>query len=118
METDLPKSLKEIAGLIGEAATLEIVTRWGGHTIQFSSVRHDLADLIGADGARRLSAHFRGVPVYIPTGQARRREARNVALRERFDALSKTLSARRAVALLVDEFRIGERHVWRLLKTA
>lgn len=118
METDLPKSLKETAGLIGEAATLKIVSRWGGRTLLFSSVRHDLSALIGADGAHILCAHFRGVPVYIPTYQAKLREARNAALRERFDVLSKTLSARRTVCLLVDEFRIGERHVWRLLKTA
>jgi hypothetical protein len=118
METAPPKLLEEIAGLIGDAATLKVVARWGGRTIDFSAVRHDLAGLIGTDGARLLDAHFHRVPVYIPSCQAKLREVRNAALRERFDTLSKTHSARRVVALLVGEFHITERHVWRLLKTA
>lgn len=115
--TDLPPIVQEIADLIGETNALRVVSLYGGRKLLFGAIRHDLKAHIGADATRDLVQRFRGVPVSIPLCTAHLRNARNAALRERFDTLTKTVSARRAVNTLATEFLTTERHVWRLLKT-
>ncbi len=116
--TDLPPIIQEIADLIGEVNALRVVSRYGGRRLLIVAIRHDLKAIIGADATRALVQRFQGVEVAIPLCTAHLRNARNAALRERFDNLTKTTSARRAVNTLATEFSTTERHVWRLLKTS
>lgn len=107
---------QELTILVGDGAAHRIVTRFGGRTILFRSVRKELAMLIGQDAAMVLLRHFRWVPTYIPKCSQRAIEARNDALLARFDVLAKTHSARATVALLAEEFRLSDRRVWNILK--
>ena len=118
MDKDLPPIIHEIAAIIGEVNALRIVSRYGGRILQIGPIRHDLKALVGADATRALMHHFRGVELSIPLCTTHLRNARNVALHARFDSLTKTMSARRAVTELAEEFAMTERHVWRLLKMA
>ncbi len=119
MEKDMPPIVHEIASIIGEPAALKVIAHYGGRNLNLvGQVRQDIARLIGSDSARMLIAHFRGVEVSIPLCTVHVRNMRNAALLVRFDTLSKTQSARRAVVVLAAEFHITERHVWRLLKSS
>lgn len=118
MDANLPPLIQEIAALIGETNALRIVYRYGGRKLQFGAIRHDLKAIIGVEATIAIVRHFRGVDVSIPRCLERLRNTRNAALRERFDTLSKTMSARRAVNELATEFILTERYVWRLLKVA
>lgn len=121
METALPRVIQEITDLIGESAALKIVSRCGGRMVDFSAMRNELAALIGLDETRLMVARFRSVNTYVPMCRDRLRAERNNAMRARFDALTDAAaycSARKAVALLSQEFRTSDRNVWRILKKA
>ena len=116
MDTDLPPLIQEIAALIGEVHALRIVYRYGGRRLKFGAIRHDLEAIIGAESTLAMLQRFQGGEVSIPRCVERLRNIRNVALKDRFDTLSKTMSARRAVNELAMEFVLSDRYVWRLLK--
>ncbi len=117
MKNDMPPTVREISHLVGDAAAMRVVTRYGGRQIRFhGTIRHDLAAIIGLDATRLLAGYFGVMEVYIPRCLAEVRKARNAALRERFDHLTKTTSARAAVATLAEEFYLSDRTVWKLLK--
>jgi hypothetical protein len=106
----------EITHLVGEAAALKIVSRWGGRDVCFTRERRELAMLIGADAAHALEFHFKRVTVYVPMLKAQATRARHAAMQARFCDLTSRMSARRAVVLLAEEFRTTERNVWRVMK--
>jgi len=117
MKNDMPPTVREIAHLVGDAAAMRVVTRYGGRQIRFhGKIRHDLEAIIGPDATRLLTGYFGVIEVYIPRCIAEVRQARNAALRERFDSLTKSISARAAVATLAEEFYLSDRTVWNLLK--
>jgi hypothetical protein len=116
MEKDMPTFVHELAAMIGEANALKLVTRYGGKTVRFQPARHDLKAIIGADATHNLIKHFGREEVSIPLCSAHLRNIRNATLRERFDTLTKTLSARRAVNALASDFSLTERRVWAILK--
>lgn len=116
MANPSPGIVAEITHLVGEAAALKIVSRWGGKEVCFSRERHELAMLIGADAAHALGFRFKGVTVYVPMLKDEATRAKHAAMQARFDELTSDMSARRAVAMLADEFRTTERNVWRVMK--
>lgn len=110
-----PPIVQEIAEMIGIVAALRVVTLYGGRQVRFSSLRHDLAANVGAEESRKLVFRFGQTPVYVPKCMALIREARNKAIRARFDELTRSISARRAVAMLADEFMVADRTIWMIL---
>lgn len=116
MDAELPPFVQEIAEMIGETNALRIVYRYGGLRLRFGPIRDELEDIIGAEATLAMLQRFHRVDVTIPRCSGRLRNIRNAALHERFETLSKTMSARRAVNELVVEFTLTERWVWRLLK--
>lgn len=108
--------IDEIAGLIGDSATLVFIGEYAGRTIIPSVHQHEIAGLIGADLTKILANYFRRVPIYIPMCRRTARAVRNKAIVDRFDELTKRQSARIAVLALAKEFATSERNIWRILK--
>lgn len=67
-----PESLKEIAAMIGPAATIALVREYGGRSVYFpESLRpgHHLAKKLGRQAALRLSAAFGRNRIVIPANR-------------------------------------------------
>ncbi len=119
----LPKSARTLAQVIGLPATLALVAdqNYAGQRFVPPKAGADhaaLAEVIGADAADKLAAHFRE-EIDIPKCQDAIRAVTHNALRDDFDALThgpEALTARKAVSELVRRYGYVDRHVWRLLK--
>lgn len=122
----LPRTARDLVDLIGLPATLRLVESYGGKTIDVAKGKRargvaqiqEIAEKIGAVAAKKLAGRYGGAPLPVPRCKRAVLAMRDAALQARFDELTATggHSARRAVALLVDEFAIGDSAIWRALK--
>ncbi|MDR5803422.1 Mor transcription activator family protein [Caballeronia sp. LZ001] len=120
----LPDAVKTIIGLIGLPSTVRLVEALGGTTFpvamrktRLGEVRYEmLAAIVGAQAADRLTACFGGSPLYIPNCTQALRELTHRKIRADFDALTQHTSAIQAATQLAREYRMSDRHVWRILK--
>jgi len=117
----LPDGLRDIVGLIGLPATLRLVEAYGGTTIwpaKTGDKGAHLAEVLGAEAANALTAHYRE-PIYIPMALAALRAVAHDAIRAEGDALERQgWSARAAVAHLARKYRHSDRYIWAIRKRA
>ena len=123
----LPASARELAEIIGLAATLRLVEAYAGQVLAIPNGRRQrgrqqieaLAEVVGQAAAEKLCRHLAGQRyLSVPKCQAALRAARDARLQARFDELTGAgrHSARAAVSLLVAEFGLVDSSVWRVLK--
>lgn len=63
----LPKSARDLAGLIGLDATVTLVQEFGGTRLYVAAERnHRLRELIGERAAELLSRHYGSVELHVP----------------------------------------------------
>lgn len=108
---NLPKSLVEVAEVIGLPATRKLVETHGGTRVfvpRRLKTQHKLANLLGFEKARRLSAHFGGESLNIARAASIHRAKRNVNIVRCYDA-------GRRVPSLAQEHGLTERQIYTIL---
>lgn len=87
----LPGILQEIAELIGMAAMLKLVAKYGGvrlYVPKTIATGHDLVELIGRQAAETLADHFGGEMLEIPKALLANVALRNVEIKQEYKYLS------------------------------
>ncbi|MBF0415612.1 MAG: hypothetical protein HQL79_07570 [Magnetococcales bacterium] len=108
----LPQSAIDLIEVIGTVATLTLMQRYGGITLALPrsiGADHDLSRLIGHDAARKLVEHWGGDRVYIPKADNAVRCVRDQEMIRRYDAGDRPQE-------LALEYKITDRHFWRVMK--
>jgi hypothetical protein len=123
----LPKSAHEIISIVGESAALVLFEKIGGTHFPMvkghSKLGHArlsvLGDYIGEHLAQKLCAHYGNTEtLYIPLCSNALRFIRDLRIKQRFDELVRERhSGTQAVNLLVAQYRLCDRTIWRILKT-
>lgn len=124
----LPRLARDLVEVIGLNATLRFVEAYGGRTLDLAKGKRirgkaqiqTIAEKIGKLAADKMAVHLGGAPFFVPKCAAALRAMRDAKVHARFDELTgkADLSARRAVAQMVDEFGVVDRTLWRILKRA
>ncbi|MDO8933549.1 MAG: Mor transcription activator family protein [Rhodocyclaceae bacterium] len=121
----LPRTARDLVELLGLPATLRLVESYGGKTIDVAKGKRargiaqilEISERIGAIAAQKLAGRYGGAPLPVPSCKRAVLAMRDAALQARFDELTGAgRSARSTVAMLVDEFGIGDSAIWRALK--
>jgi hypothetical protein len=122
----LPASVREMADHLGLRNALLITKRLGGTThdvpkgdTSIGRVREQwLKEVLGSETAEAFIYHYGGCRgIYIPKCQVFFSTIQAIAMQERFDELSSEgLSARCIVPMLVVEFGLSDKTVWKSLK--
>lgn len=120
----LPEIAQLIATLVGLPKALKLIETWGGTTFPVSKnkrregqIRYEaLAEVVGIEGADRLTQHFGGEVLSIPRCAVAMREVRDRMLRAEFDVLTREHPAGHAVNQLARQYQLTERWVWMILK--
>ncbi|MBF0448399.1 MAG: hypothetical protein HQL67_09385 [Magnetococcales bacterium] len=110
-ESDLPDSLTEIKEVVGLQGALILLNRCGGTRLFIPrrlKAQHKLANLLGLEAARLMSAYFGGETLTIVRGSRAKKLARNRSLIHRYDAGER-------VAELAVAFELTERQVYTIL---
>lgn len=111
----LPGVLREMTGLIGLPATMQIVQRHGGTRlwvpalIETLAPDHKLVKLVGMAAARTLSEQYGGETLEIPKAERALRAIRDKAIREQWPAKSQSQ--------LATEYNLTERQVRTILSS-
>lgn len=108
---ELSTRLQEIVQLVGLAGALALVEKYGGTRVYVPVapvVEHPLTRLLGPVGVAALAAAWGRDWLDVPRGVGILRAERDRAVRAAFDAGT---SARK----LALEYRLTERHIWRIL---
>lgn len=110
---DLPKSLRDVAELIGPQAALKLVEHFGGATAVYVPYQiesdHQLAVALGLPAARKLAAYYGGDNLRnIPRCALGLRRIRNAEIR-------RCHRAGRPASKLALEFGLTERQVWTII---
>ena len=115
-KSSLPVVVTEMRALLGDVKTQAMVTAFGGQRIRIpatpaSAMFSEIAKAIGPEGAGQLhKAYGRGL-LYIPKLESLERARRNERIRQRFDELTRDMSSRKAVSLMVQEFGLSDRQI-------
>ncbi len=122
----LSPSAHELITVCGIDAAFKLINLCGGENIPIGKnynvfgklLFKQLADLVGDDAALRLTLSYGSSQrtIYIPKCDNAKRYIRNRRIVARFDELTKTQTATKAVSILAAEFGTTERNIWRLLK--
>ncbi|MBF0448444.1 MAG: hypothetical protein HQL67_09610 [Magnetococcales bacterium] len=110
-ESDLPGSLVEIKEVVGLQGALTLLNRCGGTRLFIPrrlKAQHKLADLLGLEAARLMSAYFGGETLTIVRGSRAKKLARNRSLIRRYNGGER-------VAELAVAFELTERQVYTIL---
>ena len=112
----LPEVIKQMVRSIGETETIAVMNALGGRRVSIpatekAQVFHELAAIVGEEKTRLLCKELGRVVIYIPKLAGIERDSRNAAIRQRFDELTKELSAKKAVDLLVAAFDLSNRTI-------
>ena len=118
-EADLPPTARNLVRLVGWSGAFALLRELRGARIYCPASGPDeagqrfcrVAELAGADAARRIYAEYRGSVLEIPSCREALALARNRALRRAFD------QGARVEALCVD-FGLSRRRVFEILKTS
>jgi len=112
LNTDLlPESLRDIADVIGMAATLNLVKAYGGVRLWVPvklTPDHALVHAIGLQAARKLVEYCALEELWIPKAAAALRAVRDQTIRER-------RADGEQVARLALEYGLTDRRVWEIL---
>ena len=103
--------LREFVDLIGLAATMAIVERYGGTRLLFRSNPEENAELValvGAEKAALLDRQYRGDRPLIPKALPALRAVRNRKLQSDLEVMSRAEIARK--------YGLGERRVYQLAR--
>lgn len=124
----LPKTARDLVEVIGLPATLALVEQFKGRMLPVPKLigrgaqYHAIAEVIGEPATNALCAHAGGTEIPVPKCVEAIRAHTHNKLRQDFDELTQRqklpLSARTAVAMLVDKYSYTERHIWRVLSQA
>jgi Mor family transcriptional regulator len=121
----LPDSIHEVAAAIGMPATLRLVERFGGTTLQMRmganrlgrAALDALSQQIGHDETQKLALLAGGEPLYIPRCHVAVRRLRDLAICSAFEASVRSgTTANFAVTELALKYKLTDRWVWRILK--
>lgn len=122
----LPPLALELIDVMGVAAAERFIAAYRGRRLEIPRGKRQrgldaidkIAEHIGEQATKRLVARYRGTVLPVPKCHAAMRAVRDAALQARFDELTGPvgMSARGAVALLVQEFDLVESSIWRALK--
>lgn len=124
VEDELPDFVRLLVRLIGMPKTVMLIEKLGGTTFPVAKrlsrqgeVRYQLlAEVVGVEAADRLTEHFGGEPLYIPTCAKAVRLARDRRIRADFDTITREHSSLYAVVKLVQRNKLSDRQIWRILK--
>jgi len=124
VEDELPDFVRLLVRLIGMPKTVMLIEQLGGTTFPVAKrlsrqgeVRYQLlAEVVGVEAADRLTEHFGGEPLYIPTCAKAVRLARDRRIRADFDTITREHSSLYAVVKLVQRNKLSDRQIWRILK--
>ncbi|RQV04183.1 DNA transposition protein [Burkholderia cenocepacia] len=124
VEDGLPDFVRLLVRLIGMPKTVMLIEKLGGTTFPVAKrlsrqgeVRYQLlAEVVGVEAADRLTEHFGGEPLYIPTCAKAVRLARDRRIRADFDTITREHSSLYAVVKLVQRNKLSDRQIWRILK--
>lgn len=124
VESLLPPNARQLVRIVGLINALKLIDRYKGTTLDVAKGKRvkgrcqltEIASMIGKDDAEKFSKHFGGAPFLFPKCVVAMRAIRDMQLQLRFDELTKSMSARKAVALLCPEFDLVDTSVWRILK--
>lgn len=122
----LPPNARLLVEIIGLDAALALIKALGGVTVTFGKgVRADgaaryaeIAEIVGEANAALLGQRLGGTPFPIPLCLAAIRAERDDRMREQFDRITRTASARAAVEQLARAHKMTDRNVWRVLGSA
>lgn len=106
----LPGILLEISELIGMAATLKLVAKYGGVRVYVPKTltqNHDLIAIVGQKQAESLTMRFGGEVLEIPKALLANVALRNVTIKQEYESLSQ-----RQLAL---KYHLTERQVRNIL---
>jgi len=106
----LPGILLEISELIGMAATLKLVAKYGGVRLYVPKTLrpdHDLVEIIGRELAEEIKQRFGGEVLEIPKATLANAALRNISIRQEYEFLSQ-----RQLAL---KYNTTERNIRRIL---
>lgn len=121
----LPQGARDLIAVVGIPAALRLFEVAGGRVIDMAKGKRlrgkaqiqALGEIVGAVAAGKLSKHYGGAPLRVPRCVRVVRRMRDASIQQRFDALDRAgYSARKAVSMIVGEFGIDDRTVWRVLK--
>lgn len=115
-DNSLPEVFQLMALAIGEAEALLVLKCIGGRRLRIPATESSptfrlIAGKIGAENTRTLHRLFERVDTYFPKLASIERGIRNAEMRRRFDDLTKELSGRRAISLMVAEFGLSYRQI-------
>lgn len=119
----LPETARALIGLIGYPAAQELIRALGGRTVTFSKGKRAegqaqyefIVEITGREAADTLSEHFDGTPVYIPRCAKVLRTERDRRIIEEYDAATRQVSGRTAVAAIAERHCMTDRNVYRIL---
>lgn len=124
----LPQTALELAAVIGIEAACILIDRYGGQKIpaakgitgQGRKTIAAYAELIGGKAAERLQngifLHLDDSGYHVPKCDGARRHLRDTAIREDFDRMTATMTARAAMMGLARGSGLTSRRVWDILK--
>lgn len=120
----LPDAIQVLIRLIGLPAAVRLVEQLGGTTFpvalrksRLGEIRYEaLSEVVGSEAADAITKHYGGDCLYIPRCVAALRELMHREIRAEFDAMTHEHSAIHAVTRLAVQYRMSDRHVWRILK--
>lgn len=112
----LPATARELVGVIGLDATIDLVKAFGGDDLKIPEVVNGvsrmwsiLVETVGPEAAASLVKRFAGTPIYVPTCHMALIAHRDRNIIQRFDAGEPFDALRR-------EFKFSRRHLFRILK--
>ena len=123
----MPQGACEIIRTIGEPAALTLFEKLGGTHFPMVKGRTRagqdrldiLSTVIGETAAQALCKHYSAgnENLYIPLCSNALRFVRDLRIKQGFDELVRHYSSVQAVNLLVAQYRLSDRTIWRILKT-
>ncbi len=125
----LPANAKLLIEVVGIHDAAVLIEQVGGMSWTFTAgLRRDgiikyeqLCDIVGVGSANKLTRHLKDTKdFYVPRCTAALAKLRELRIKQEFDSLTARgeaeHSAREAVAKLVQQFKICDRTIWRILK--
>lgn len=112
----LPLVVTEMLPLLGEENTQAMIKAFGGRRIRVPATEGcagfaEIEQVIGTESTLLFCKAFGRVSIYIPKLEVFERAHRNGRMRQRFDELSRDLSGRKSIDLMVQEFGLSGRHI-------
>lgn len=110
---ELPRLLREISEVIGLHATIQLVARYGGTTINVPFTTRNnyrLAQILEPETIAKLIRRYAGTRLYIPKTCNSPRTARDIEIYQRYK------QGLTNVNQIAREYGLSDRHVWKIIK--